>query len=130
MRLCSTLTWILVLPCLIRVAVQLPIYLGGRAADDADPYVTALGLAKVAMGWPLQLAALAAMAWMLTRDRTPGRSPEPTPDRPPRARDPPEAQRLVSWSGLSRCSISDSDSGEATNSSSSPSSMGCSELGV
>lgn len=70
-RLCSTLTWVLVMPCVIRVAVQLPIYLGGRAAEDADPYVTALGLAKVVMGWPLQLSALALMAWLLTRDRTP-----------------------------------------------------------
>jgi hypothetical protein len=81
-RLCSTLTWILVLPCLIRVAVQLPIYLGGRAAENADPYVTSLGLAKVAMGWPLQLAALAAMAWMLTRDRTPVSPVEPAPESP------------------------------------------------
>jgi hypothetical protein len=70
-RLCSTLTWVLVMPCVVRVAVQLPVYLGGRAADDADPYVTALGLAKVVMGWPLQLSALALMAWLLTRDRTP-----------------------------------------------------------
>ncbi len=70
-RLCSTLTWVLVMPCVIRVAVQLPVYLGGRAAEDADPYVTALGLAKVVMGWPLQLSALALMAWLLTRDRTP-----------------------------------------------------------
>ena len=70
-RLCSTLTWVLVMPCVMRVAVQLPIYLGGRAAEDADPYVTALGLAKVVMGWPLQLSALALMAWLLTRDRTP-----------------------------------------------------------
>lgn len=70
-RLCSTLTWVLVMPCVIRVAVQLPVYLGGRAADDADPYVTALGLAKVVMGWPLQLSALALMAWLLSRDRTP-----------------------------------------------------------
>ncbi len=70
-RLCSNLTWVLVMPCVVRVAVQLPVYLGGRAADDADPYVTALGLAKVVMGWPLQLSALALMAWLLTRDRTP-----------------------------------------------------------
>ena len=53
------------------VAVQAPIYLAGRAADDADPYVTALGLAKVGMGWPLQLAALAVMVWLLARNRTP-----------------------------------------------------------
>lgn len=70
-RLCSHLTWMLVLPCVLRVLVQGPIYLGGRAADDADPYVTALGIAKVAMGWPLQVAALAAMVWLLARNRTP-----------------------------------------------------------
>jgi len=70
-RLCTHLTWMLVLPCVLRVAVQTPIYLSGRAADDADPYVTALGIAKVAMGWPLQLAALAAMVWLLARNRTP-----------------------------------------------------------
>ena len=70
-RLCSHLTWVLVVPCVLRVVVQAPIYLGGRAADDADPYVTALGLTKVVMGWPLQVAALAAMVWLLARDRTP-----------------------------------------------------------
>ncbi|MGH3493462.1 MAG: DUF3159 domain-containing protein [Sciscionella sp.] len=70
-RLCSTLTWLLVAPCVLRVAVQLPIYLAGRRAEDAGPMVAALGVAKLAMGWPLQLAALAAMAWVLARNRTP-----------------------------------------------------------
>ena len=74
-RLTSQLTWLLVVPCALRVAVQAPIYLAGRSADDANPYVTALGFSKVAMGWPLQLAALAAMIWLLTRDRTPVASP-------------------------------------------------------
>lgn len=70
-RLCQRLTWVLVVPCALRVAIQAPIYLAGRAADDADPYITALGLAKVAMGWPLQVAALTLMVWLLSRDRTP-----------------------------------------------------------
>ncbi len=70
-RLCSRLTWLLLLPCLLRVAVQGPVWLAGKAAADADPYITALGVAKVAMGWPLQVAALAAMLWVLARDRTP-----------------------------------------------------------
>jgi hypothetical protein len=70
-RLCSHLTWVLVVPCVLRVLVQAPLYFGGRAADDADAYVTALGLAKVTMGWPLQLAALAVMVWLLARNRTP-----------------------------------------------------------
>lgn len=70
-RLCSTLTWVLALPCLLRVVVQLPVYVAGRAADDADPMVAALGVAKVVMGWPLQVLALAAMVWLLARNRTP-----------------------------------------------------------
>jgi Protein of unknown function (DUF3159) len=74
-KLCSRLTWVLVVPCILRVAVQLPIYLGGRAAEDADAYVAALGVARVAMGWPLQLTALAVMVWLLARNRTPVSEP-------------------------------------------------------
>ncbi len=78
-RLCRNLTWMLVLPCVIRVAVQLPIYLGGRAADDADPYIAALGVSKLLMGWPLQIAALGGMVWLLARNHTPV-SPEHEPE--------------------------------------------------
>ena len=62
-RLCSKLTWILAVPCLVRLAVQVPLYLGG--------YVGWLGVTKIALGWPLQLAALAMMAWVLARGHTP-----------------------------------------------------------
>ena len=75
-RLCRNLTWMLALPCVARVAVQLPIYLAGQAADDASPMVAALGVSKVVMGWPLQIAALAGMAWLLARNATPV-EPEP-----------------------------------------------------
>lgn len=68
-KLCRNLTWCLVIPCLIRVAVQLPIYLAGRGAEDAKPYVAALGIAKLTMGWPLQLAAFGAMIWLLGRNK-------------------------------------------------------------
>jgi hypothetical protein len=77
-RLCRNLTWMLALPCVARVAVQLPIYLAGQAADDASPMVAALGVSKVAMGWPLQIAARAGLAWLLGRNRTPV---EPEPER-------------------------------------------------
>ena len=71
-RLCSRLTWLLVLPCLIRVAVQAPVYLAGRNGWwDQDSAVATLGVAKLAMGWPLQVATLAAMVWLLSRNRTP-----------------------------------------------------------
>ncbi len=61
--LCSKLTWLLAAPCIVRVVVQYPLW----AAHEAGW----LGVAKLAMGWPLQIVALAAMAWMLNRDNTP-----------------------------------------------------------
>jgi hypothetical protein len=71
-RLCSRLTWMLALPCLVRVAVQAPIYLAGRNGWwDQSSAVAALGTAKLAMGWPLQIAALTAMVWLLSRNKTP-----------------------------------------------------------
>ncbi|WP_395659104.1 DUF3159 domain-containing protein [Nocardioides sp.] len=73
-RLCSLLTWLLAVPCLLRVLAQAPIWIAGHSgAMDADRAVALLGILKIAMGWPLQLAALAAMAWVLTRNRTPVR---------------------------------------------------------
>lgn len=73
-RLCSLLTWLLALPCLLRVAAQGPVWLAGNSgAMEADAAVAVLGVLKIALGWPLQLAALGAMAWVLGRDRTPVR---------------------------------------------------------
>jgi hypothetical protein len=62
-RLCTKLTLILALPCVVRVAVQYPLWVADR--------VGWLGVTKIALGWPLQVAALAAMAWLLARGRTP-----------------------------------------------------------
>jgi hypothetical protein len=70
-RLCTRLTWLLMLPCAVRVAVQGPVYLFG----GGDEAVAALGFAKIVMGWPLQVAALAAMLWVLGRGRTPIKPP-------------------------------------------------------
>jgi len=79
-RLCSRLTWLLALPCIVRVAVQGPIYLAGRNGWwSKDSAVAALGVAKLAMGWPLQVAALAVMVWLLSRNATPLRPGEPEP---------------------------------------------------
>jgi hypothetical protein len=61
--LCTKLTWLLVLPCALRVVVQYPLWATGQ--------VGWLGAAKLALGWPLQIAALAAMAWLLARNHTP-----------------------------------------------------------
>jgi hypothetical protein len=73
-RLCSRLTWLLVLPCVLRVLVQYPLYLAGQ--------VGWLGTAKIALGWPLQLASFAAMVWVLTRGRTPMQEPPAAPAAP------------------------------------------------
>ncbi|MEV7396207.1 DUF3159 domain-containing protein [Aeromicrobium sp. NPDC092404] len=62
-KLCSRLTWVLVAPNIIRVAIQLPLW--------ATDHVALLGSAKLALGWPLYVASFAVMAWMLGRDRTP-----------------------------------------------------------
>ena len=62
-RLCSQLTWVLAVPCIIRVAVQLPLWL--------DHQIGLLGVSKIALGWPLQLASFAVMGWLLSRNRTP-----------------------------------------------------------
>ncbi|WP_309504254.1 MULTISPECIES: DUF3159 domain-containing protein [Nocardioides] len=71
-RLCAILTWLLAIPCVIRVLVQAPIWFGGRSgAIDADSAVAALGILKIGLGWPLQLLALLAMAWVLSRNHTP-----------------------------------------------------------
>jgi len=74
-RLCRNLTWMLAAPCVVRLLVQLPIWLAGRAADDPTPMIAALGVSKVAMGWPLQIVGLAGMAWLLARNRTPVQAP-------------------------------------------------------
>jgi hypothetical protein len=75
-KLCTRLTWLLALPCFLRVLVQGPIWLAGHSGSiDADTAVAALGVLKIALGWPLQLAALAAMLWVLGRDRTPMQEP-------------------------------------------------------
>ena len=71
-RLCTRLTWLLLLPCAVRAAVQGPIWLAGHSGNiSADTAVALLGVLKIAMGWPLQLAALGAMSWLLGRNHTP-----------------------------------------------------------
>ena len=71
-RLCTRLTWVLVAPCVIRVVAQAPLWLAAKSgAIDVDAAVAALGVLKIVMGWPLQLAALGLMVWLLARNHTP-----------------------------------------------------------
>ncbi|KII00344.1 hypothetical protein LP52_01965 [Streptomonospora alba] len=68
-KLSSRLTWLLVLPCVVRVAVQLPLW-AAESYGVASTFAL-LGIAKIALGWPLQVAAFAGMVWLLARGRTP-----------------------------------------------------------
>ncbi len=68
-KLASRLTWLLVLPCVIRGLVRYPLWFADNQGW-ADTFAI-LGFSKVAMGWPLQVAAFAGMVWVLARGRTP-----------------------------------------------------------
>jgi Protein of unknown function (DUF3159) len=62
-RMTTKLTAVLAVPYVTRFVVQLPLFLAGQ--------VVLLGIAKVALGWPLLIAALFVMGLMLSKGRTP-----------------------------------------------------------
>ena len=66
---CQRLTLVLVGLYAVRVAIMLPLYFAGEVAW--------LGVAKVALGWPAWVAAVAVMGWMLLRGETPQVVPAP-----------------------------------------------------
>ena len=50
-RLCTRLTWLLALPCAVRVLVQAPVWLAGNAGTiEADTAIAALGVLKIGSG--------------------------------------------------------------------------------
>lgn len=63
------LTMVLVALYAVRVAIMYPLYLAGQ--------VTFLGVAKIALGWPAYLCALALMGMILVRGKTPLARSEP-----------------------------------------------------
>ena len=62
-RVCSRLTWVLVALYAVRLSIQVPLYLAAQ--------VEALGVAKIVLGWPLWIAGVAVMGWLLVRGSTP-----------------------------------------------------------
>jgi hypothetical protein len=62
-RMSSRLTLVLAVPYVLRLVVQLPLFLAGK--------VVWLAVAKVVLGWPLLLAALFVIGLLLSRGRTP-----------------------------------------------------------
>lgn len=62
-KVCTRLSWLLLLPGVLKLAVQIPLYLSAQ--------VTWLGVSKVALGWPAYLGALGLAALVLVRGNTP-----------------------------------------------------------
>jgi hypothetical protein len=50
-------------PYITRFVIQLPLYLAGQ--------VVLLGIAKVVLGWPMLIAALTVIGFMLSKGKTP-----------------------------------------------------------
>jgi hypothetical protein len=72
-RLANRLTVVLLAPMVIRLGVQIPLYLAGE--------VGWLAVSRVALGWPLQAATLAVAGLILLRGKTPlpdGSGPTPS----------------------------------------------------
>jgi len=70
--LCSKLTWVMAIPLILRASVLGALYLAGRSGVIAPTSAVAtLGITKLLLGWPLVVAGLFAMIWLLTRDKTP-----------------------------------------------------------
>jgi hypothetical protein len=67
-KVCTRLSWLLLLPGVVKLAVQIPLYLSAQVAW--------LGVSKVALGWPAYLGALGLAAVVLMR----GNTPRPVPD--------------------------------------------------
>jgi hypothetical protein len=70
-KVCSRLSWLLLLPGVLKLAVQIPLYLAAQPAW--------LGVSKVALGWPAYLGALGLATVLLLRGDTPHR-PAPQTD--------------------------------------------------
>ncbi len=66
-RMTSKLTLVLAVPYVTRFVVQLPLFLAGN--------IVLLAVAKVVLGWPLLVAALAVIGVLLSRGRTPIEEP-------------------------------------------------------
>lgn len=74
-KLCSRLTWVMLLPGAIGVIGQGPIWLlGHRDVIDVDLAVLLITVLRTGLGWVLRIGSWSAMIWLLARDATPIRA--------------------------------------------------------
>jgi len=71
-RLCSRLTWVMLLPGAVGVLLQAPVWLlGHQGAMDADQAVVLILVLRTGLGWVLRIGSWSAMIWLLARNATP-----------------------------------------------------------
>ncbi|WP_435769224.1 DUF3159 domain-containing protein [Nocardioides sp. SYSU DS0651] len=77
-RLCTRLTWVMLLPGAIGVLLQGPVWLLGYSdAIDPDHAVVLILVLRSGLGWALRIASWSAMVWLLARNATPLERVEP-----------------------------------------------------
>lgn len=78
-KLCSRLTWVMLLPGAIGVLLQGPIWLlGHQGTMDADQAVVLILVLRTGLGWVLRIGSWSAMIWLLARNATPLEQPART----------------------------------------------------
>ncbi len=71
-RLCSRLTWVMLLPGAVGVLLQGPVWLAGYYGTiDADVAVVVIAVLRTGLGWALRIGSWALMVWLLARNATP-----------------------------------------------------------
>jgi Protein of unknown function (DUF3159) len=71
-KLCTRLTWVLLLPGAVGVALQGPVWvLGWRGTIDADTAVLVIGILRLGLGWALRIGSFLTIIWLLARNATP-----------------------------------------------------------
>jgi hypothetical protein len=71
-RLCSRLTWVLLLPGAIGVLLQGPVWLlGSNGVISTNQAVVLILILRTGLGWALRVGSWAVMVWLLARNATP-----------------------------------------------------------
>lgn len=71
-KLCTQLTWLLVLPGLIGLLGQGPVWFAGHTGMiETTTAVAVLAGLRLGLGWPLRVLCWSGLAWVLGRDHTP-----------------------------------------------------------
>jgi hypothetical protein len=78
-KLCTRLTWVMLLPGAVGVLGQGPVWLlGHHDTIDADVAVVIILVLRTGLGWALRIGSWTLMIWLLARNATP-LEPEPKP---------------------------------------------------